>query len=59
MKYKVSFTIEGEHLNETDNLNKSNLKDIIMGTFNSDEAIDYYSNRDVDTTVTKLQIKEI
>ena len=58
MKYKVSFEIEGSMLADDFRLNKKNIESSLRYNFSTD-GIEYWGNRDIDTTISNLEISKI
>jgi len=58
-KFKVEFMISGTMLSNDTKHTKELLKQNILGIFNSDDAQNYHGNREIDTSVTDLKIKDI
>jgi hypothetical protein len=58
-KYKVSFFIGGEMIGDDTNLNRTNLKEAILDNFDTKHGQSYYSNRDIDTKIHFLKIRQV
>ena len=56
-KYNVSFTIEGDMLDDNIKLNKATLTKIILKELSID-GNSYYGNRDIDTCISNLKIEK-
>jgi len=58
-KFKVTFTVEGSFIGDDQKLNKSNVKNALRFTFDEMYGKSYMGNRDIDTAISKLEVKEI